>query len=359
MRRSLLLVVAAALLVLAASCGDNTAPTRVEGAVAERPNQTCVPESIAEQVAQLLVVLVPKPAAALEVVRAGLVGGIALVGNQEPTVADEISQLNEANRSEVSLIIASDEEGGTVQRMRKVLGPIPSAAETAATLDPTAAGAAAEAYARRLGELGITMSFGPVLDVGGGEIMGSRVFSSDPEIVARYGTAVMEGIRRAGLTPVVKHWPGLGSGKVDTHEGAATLEPAEVLAARDLLPFRAAFAAGAPAVMMSHGIVPGWSEVPVSRSAEAITGELRGKAGFDGLVVTDSLGMGAVGLPEPEAAEAAIAAGADIALLSEPAVVADTHARLVEAVSSGRLSPERVRNAVGHVLEIKGARPCP
>lgn len=358
MRRSLLLVVAAALLVLAASCGDNTAPTRVESAVAERPDQTCVPESTAEQVAQLLVVLVPKPAAALEVVRAGLVGGIALVGNQEPTVADEIDQLNEANPSDAPLVVASDEEGGTVQRMRKVLGPIPSAAETAATVDPTAAGTAAEAYARRLGELGITMSFGPVLDVGGGEVMGSRVFSSDPEVVSRYGTAVMEGIRRAGLTPVVKHWPGLGSGTVDTHEELALLDPPEVLSARDLLPFRAAFAAGAPAVMVSHGVVREWSATPVSGSVEAITGELRGTEGFDGLVVTDSLGMGAVGAPEPEAAEASIDAGADIALLSEPSVVPEVHARLVEAVSSGRLSPERISESVRRVLEIKGTRLC-
>jgi beta-N-acetylhexosaminidase len=356
MRRSLLVVVAAALLVLAPACGDDSAPTRVKGAVADR---SCTTMSVEEQVAQLLVVLVPTPRAGLEVVRSGLVGGIALVGNQEATVVGEIDQLNDENPSELDLIVASDEEGGTVQRMRKVLGPIPSAAETAATLDPTAAGAAAEGYARRLAELGVTMSFGPVLDVGGGEVMGSRVFSSDPNVVSSYGTAVMEGIRRAGLTPVVKHWPGLGSGTLDTHDHLAVLDPPEVLATRDLVPFRAAFAAGAPAVMVSHGVVPGWSETPVSRSVEAITGELRGTEGFDGLVVTDALGMGAVGLPEPEAAEAAIAAGADIALLSEPAMVADTHARLVEAVSSERLSPERVREAVGHVLEIKGARPCP
>ena len=109
--------------------------------------------------------------------------------------------------------------------------------------------------------------------------------------------------------------------------------------------------------MVGHGTVPGLTDgQPASRSEAAIETELRERQGFDGLVVTDSLGMGAAlqGTTQPQAAEASIAAGADMALISGTRDLAAAHARLVDAITTGRVPAERVHAAVTRVLRLKG-----
>ncbi|HKY13315.1 MAG TPA: glycoside hydrolase family 3 N-terminal domain-containing protein, partial [Microthrixaceae bacterium] len=219
------------------------------------------------------------------------------------------------------------------------------------------AGVDYEAYARRVGELGFTMILGPSIDVGSGSALGSRSFGTDPARVAAYGLSVTAAIQRAGLVPVVKHWPGLGRGDRDTHIGPATVPDIASLRSADLVPFDQAIAQLVPAVMVSHANVPGLTgDAPASLSSAAIDGELRGRQGYDGLVMTDSLGMGAAlrGRTQPEVAELAIAAGADIAMVSGAAVVPPTHARLVDAIDTGRLPPQRVREAAARSLHVTG-----
>ena len=207
------------------------------------------------------------------------------------------------------------------------------------------------------------MTFAPVADVGSGSGLGSRTFGTDPATVSQFVVASVEVAEDSGLIPVVKHWPGIGGGTADPHVKLTTLAPVDQLRTKDLVPFQAAIDAGAPAVMITHAVVPGLTEpgVPSSLSRAAITDELRGRQGFKGLVVTDSLGMGAVvkQFPQPQAAEQSIAAGADVALLSGSDVVAQTHERLTEAITSKRIPRAQVLESVRRVLELKGVDgPC-
>ncbi|NLA36236.1 MAG: hypothetical protein GX868_11220 [Actinobacteria bacterium] len=193
--------------------------------------------------------------------------------------------------------------------------------------------------------------------MGKGSGLGDRSYGDDVETVTNFGLGVMQGALDAGITPVVKHWPGIGGGGADPHNASTSVAPLDALKAKDLLPFERAFALGAPAVMVSHAIIPESSEgVPASLSRNAITNVLRTEEGFNGLVITDSLGMRAVTkhAAEPAAATLSIVAGADIALLSGPGVARDAYNAVLGAVNSGLLSAEQLDQAVARVLIAKG-----
>ncbi|MFM7063274.1 MAG: glycoside hydrolase family 3 N-terminal domain-containing protein [Actinomycetes bacterium] len=315
------------------------------------------PEALA---GQLLMVMVANPSLAADDLRAGTVGGFGLKGAQSASVDTQVAEA--VDGAPLLPFVAADEEGGTVQRLANALGRLPSQA----TLGAGTVEAAQEAYRRHdsgMKDLGFNMTFAPVADVGSGSGLGSRSFGSDPATVSQFVVASVEVAQQSGLVPVVKHWPGIGGGTADPHVKLTTLAPLEQLRTKDLVPFQAAFDAGAPAVMVTHAVVPGLTEpgVPASLSRAALTDELRGKEGFDGLVITDSLGMGAVvkQFPQPQAAEQAIAAGADVALLSGGDVVAETHQQLTEAITSKRLPRAQVLASVRRVLELKGVDgPC-
>jgi beta-N-acetylhexosaminidase len=329
------------------------AATTTTTVAAARCADTLSPE---QQAAQLVMVLVRDPAAASDAVASGLVGGYALQGDQDATFASQVTSVRQRLSGSIPLFVASDEEGGSVQRLRTVLGRYPAQSTVAARDTPEQAGAAFEAYARRAGALGVNMILGPVVDVGSGAGLGSRSFGDDAATVARYGRAVVEAIERAGLVAVVKHWPGLGHGSGDPHVGPTKLPAIDALRQRDLVPFEQIERAGVGGVMVTHGLVDGLTDgQPASRSPAAVRGELRGREHFDGLVVTDSLGMGAAlgGSSQPEAAEQSIAAGVDVAMVSGAAAAAPVHARLVDAIRTGRIPAARVREAVTHVLTAK------
>jgi beta-N-acetylhexosaminidase len=353
----------------AAACtGTSTTQVEVKAATTEKPaaTTTTTPPDCAEmlppeaQAAQLLMAMVRVPTAATELVTAGTLGGIALKGDQTSDVGDQITETIASTPLPVT--VASDEEGGTVQRMRLATGRIPSAATLAEGTPQEAARIMAE-HSAKIRELGVTMNFAPVADVGSGSGLGTRSFGEDPMAVSSFVEALLPAISGAGVVPVVKHWPGLGSGGPDPHQKLPTLDELAVLRGRDLLPFDRAIAAGAPAIMVTHAAVPGLTGEgePASLSRAAITDELRGRQGFGGLVVTDDLAMGAVSnlTSQDQAAELAISAGADVALVGSPDVVPDTHARLVDAINAGRLPEEQVVASVRRVLATKGITgPC-
>ncbi len=309
------------------------------------------------QAAELLMVMVPDPTNAADELANGLVGGFGLKGNQRSDVDEALAEVT----ADLPLpaTVAVDEEGGTVQRLRFSAGRLASAEEMGQGTSAEAATAFGE-HSGTMEALGVTMNFAPVADTGEGADLASRTFGDDPTVVADFVTALVGASTAAGITPVVKHWPGIGGATEDPHEELPTLAPIDDLRTSDLIPFEAAIDAGAPAVMVAHAEVPGLTEQgePASLSAAAIDGELRGNEGFDGVVITDSLGMGAVvnEMTQAEAAEQAIAAGADIALLSGTEVVADAHARLVDAIDEGRIPAARVEESVRRVLEMRGVQ---
>lgn len=316
----------------------------------------CVGElSVEQKVSQVLMPLVSRPLDAAELVTQGIVGGYGLVGTQSADVGAQIEAVNAVGS--LPLIVASDEEGGLVQRLRDVLGPVPSARDTATNQSVAEATAAAQRYGSQMAQLGFTMNFGPVLDVGKGSGLGDRSYGDDVDTVTNFGLGVLQGFLEAGIVAVAKHWPGIGGGGADPHNASTSVASLDALKARDLLPFERAFALGAPAVMVSHAIIPDTSEgVPASLSRNAITNVLRIDEGFNGLVITDSLGMRAVTkhAAESSAALLSIVAGADIALLSGPGVARDAYNAVLGAVNSGLLPVDQLDQSVARVLTVKG-----
>lgn len=371
MRRAMVRVPVVSLLVVASvGCAGATAVHRVgagpqasiERVTARRtstprPLPACVGElDDDEKVSQLLMVLVGDPSLALDAVAAGQVGGYALTGEQSGDLAAAIATVNAAAR--FPLLVSGDEEGGTVQRLRSLLGALPSASALASSTDPAGAGTRFGEYGEKMRALGFTMNLGPSLDVGSGSGLGSRSFGESVRTVENFASAVIAGVRRAGLVPVAKHWPGIGGGSVDPHAGPSSLASIETLRARDIVPFRRAIRDGVPAIMVSHAIVPGLdATTPVSLSRAAVTGELRGREHFDGVVITDSLGMGAVsaaGYGDASGAARSIAAGVDIALISDPRHVAEAHRAVLDAVAAGQIAHVQLDRSVARVLELKG-----
>lgn len=309
----------------------------------------------AAQAGQLLMTMVTSPQMAAEVLASGRVGGFGLKGRQSANVGDEVAAA--IADAPLAPFVASDEEGGTVQRLTAALGEL-SGAEALSAGTPADAATIIGGYAAGMADLGFNMVLAPVADVGEGSDLGSRSYGDDPETVAGFVEAIVGAHQEAGLVSVVKHWPGIGGGTTDPHVALDSLAPIEELRSADLTVFDRAIAAGAPAIMVAHATVPGLTEddEPTSLSRAAITGELRGRQGFSGLVMTDSLGMGAIvnSTSQADAAEQAISAGADLALLSGTDVVEAAHLGLTDAIVSKRIPQDQIQASVRRVLDRKG-----
>ena len=225
---------------------------------------------------------------------------------------------------------------------------------------PAGAAAAAGEAADTLRPLGITALFGPVVDVGpeDGGAVGARAFSDDPERVARYGRAVVREYTEAGVLAAPKHFPGLGAASQPTDDGPASVGlTVEELGERDLVPFQAAIRAGAPAIMLGHGLYATDDFVtPASLSPTIATDLLRGRLRFRGLAITDDLASPAITavMSVPDAAVAAVQAGADVLVISGPRGEQEAaYSAVLNAVRRGDVPRRRVDAAVGRILAAK------
>lgn len=331
-----------------------------------------------EKIGQMMVVFFQGPdmSADLErVIAETHVGGVILyssAGNIESPsqvaklTADLQRRAGETPRG-IGLIVSVDQEGGPISRLRDGVTLFPSQMAIAATGDRENARAAARITAQELKALGINSNFAPVADVNSNPqnpIIGIRSFGSDPDEVSRLTAAMTAEYVRAGVICTPKHFPGHGDTDVDSHQGLPlSNHDARTLDRVDFPPFRAAFASGAPAVMTAHVEVPALDptpSLPATLSSKVLEGVLRGKMHFQGLIVTDSLGMGALDktVGTAEAAVRAAKAGADVLLFGadkghtpgeQPAVFQ----RLLGALRSGELPAKRVDEAVRRILEAK------
>lgn len=299
----------------------------------------------------------------VEIVEAYELGGIMYLGPNVET-PEQISlfsqQLNEvvAARDGIPLLIAADQEGGRVRRIR---GEGVTVVDSARSFDGDieAIAEAGRVTAQELGELGINMILAPVADVvsGNAGVIGDRSYSDDPLVVAAAASASSEGIQDGGGLSVVKHWPGHGATSVDSHKSLPEiLSGPELWRERDASPFASVIASGVDAVMVGHLAFPELD--PLSRPATVspilVNDLLRETYGFDRLVMTDAMDMGAVSNYERgELAVLAIEAGIDILLVPPDLTVA--HAALLEAVESGRISIERLDASVERILRAKAA----
>ena len=266
-------------------------------------------------------------------------------------------------RTKTKLFLSVDEEGGEVARV----GSNPDMGTTSFPDTSTIgnSGNAEEAYneGRTIGSdlknLGFNLDFAPVADVNSNKknpVIGTRAFSEDPAVVSQMIERSVKGFRDSGIICTLKHFPGHGDTDTDSHkEFAETKKNLDELESCELAPFRAGIAAGAPVVMAGHIAVPAVTnnDVPASLSKEIITGLLREKLGFSGLVITDSLQMEAVTdrYSPDEAAVMAVEAGCDIILMPDDLEKAANG--ISEAIKTGRLTEDRLNESVMRILKLK------
>ncbi|HLW02053.1 MAG TPA: glycoside hydrolase family 3 N-terminal domain-containing protein [Ktedonobacterales bacterium] len=286
-------------------------------------------------------------------------GGVLLF---EPNIssASQIEALTSQLKqlSPIPLITAVDQEGGTVNRLINIVGPLPSAsslqtsqaAETRGTMD-----------AALLNQFGFNLDLAPVVDVGtANPQLYERTFGSDPESVATLAGAYLEGLQQSGkVTGTLKHFPGLGDTTTDPHIGLPILSRSEAeWESIDLEPYRVLLKSeDVRAIMVTHELVPAVdANLPASLSPTLINGILRRELGYNNVVITDSLYMGALNTrwSVPQAAVLAIEAGADMVIgPSDPQTTQQVIDALKQAIASGTLSQADIDTAVIRILALK------
>lgn len=256
-------------------------------------------------------------------------------------------------------LIAVDFEGGRVQAPgANITGAVPSAQAMGQMTEAEIKTLAKEMGAKLAG-LGVTMDFAPVVDIGGNNsaVIGDRAFANDPDGVTAKAGAFAEGLREAGITPVLKHYPGHGSKDGDSHAGPVATEPLATLEGRDLKPYNSLTSSSKVAVMVGHLKVPEWGDTPTSLNSKAYA-YLRSTVGFNGLVVTDALDMNGISASfggESDRAVYAIAAGADMALINTPSELTPTIDKLEAAVNAGTIEVEKVNQSVSRIQASGGS----
>ena len=257
-------------------------------------------------------------------------------------------------------LLFTDQEGGLVSRLPGPAAVEQPAARTLANR-PAVGSESASRVGAAMAAMGLDVNFAPVADVdtvGGQGVIGDRAFGTGPGVVSRLVRAQTCGYHRSGVAVTLKHWPGHGSTSVDSHRSMPTLRLSPSRWRQDHLPpFRAGIRGGADLVMTGHLAYPRLdpSGQPATLSQRLTTGWLRQRLGFEGVVVTDSLGMGAIvsrGTPG-EIAVRALRAGADLLLMS-PSPQGATSG-IVEAVRDGRLTRERLEESALRVLRLADA----
>jgi beta-N-acetylhexosaminidase len=259
------------------------------------------------------------------------------------------------------LLVAVDEEGGRVSRLgsRGLVDHLPSARRLAETKTPDQVRRKGKRVGAQMRRLGVDWNLAPVLDVTGAPdntVIGDRSYSKKARRAARYGKAFAKGLSRAGIMSTGKHFPGHGRTSTDSHDSLPTVHASmPQLRRRDLKPYFKARST-LDAVMTAHVRFTALDRrFPASLSRVA-TRLLRNEIGFEGLLMTDSLGMGAITntWSVPGAAARAVRAGADVVLVTDWRAADDVVERMASHVRRGRISNRRLDRAVERILTAKG-----
>ncbi|WP_406454799.1 glycoside hydrolase family 3 protein [Streptomyces sp. NBC_01622] len=290
--------------------------------------------------------------------------GLASVGLFGRNIAspEQLSSLTAQLRAERDdVLVAIDEEGGDVTRLEVRTGSsFPGNHALGAVDDVDLTREVAYELGRRLAACGVNLNWAPSADVNSNPsnpVIGVRSFGADPELVARHTAAYVTGLQAAGVAACTKHFPGHGDTAVDSHHALPRIDAeSSVLERRELLPFRAAIAAGTRAVMSAHILVPTLDpDHPATLSPHILTDLLRGRLGYDGLIVTDAIEMQAIAATYgiERGSVIAIAAGADALCvgggLADDETVRRLRDALVSAVRAGELPEERLAEAAERV----------
>ncbi|OBK74683.1 glycoside hydrolase family 3 N-terminal domain-containing protein [Mycobacterium sp. 1274761.0] len=323
--------------------------------------------SLHDKLAQLLMVGVTGADDARAVVENHHVGGIMIGSWTDLSMMGPPLGGIVASATPLPLAVSVDEEGGRVSRLSDLIGQQPSPRVLAQTKTPEEVRTIAFQRGQAMRGLGVTIDFAPVVDTTtetDDEVIGDRSFGSDPAQVVEFAGAYAQGLRDAGVLPVLKHFPGHGHASGDSHKGGVVTPPLADLQANDLVPYRTLTTQAPVAVMVGHMEVPGLTgDTPASLSPAAYDLLRSGKYGgppFSGLVFSDDLSsMGAINqrYGVADAVLRALQAGADVALWVTTDEVPAVLDGLQRAVEAGDLRQARVDEAVLRVAAQKGPNP--
>lgn len=268
------------------------------------------------------------------------------------------SDLQAQSNEKVPLFIGIDEEGGDVVRMAEKLTPPPSQKEIGATGDIEQAKTWAIKTAKSLKDMGINVNFAPVADVGSND---KRSYSTDTNTVIDFVRAATKGYQQENIIYSLKHFPGIGKGRVDSHVDSSSIDVAkEVLMTEDIIPFKTIIDENNPNdyfILVSHLKYPALDEeYPASLSSKIMTDLLRNELGYKGIIITDDMEMGAVANHNDfrSIGVKAVKAGADIVLVChEYEHQQEVYLGLLDAVNSGEISQERIDESVKRIIKVK------
>lgn len=300
------------------------------------------------------------------------VGGLVyfsqnITGNQQ--LRDVLSNSIEYSKGAgagVSVFTGVDEEGGTlVARIANSgyfdVDTFPDMADIGATGDSTQAALVGTTIGSYLKDIGFSVDFAPDADVltnPDNSVIGKRSFSSDPDVVASMVSAEVSAMAATGVCPCAKHFPGHGDTEGDSHTGEAVSERTmDDLISCEYKPFTAAIEAGVPFIMVGHIETPNAAGdgLPATLSSKMITDELRGRLGYEGIIISDSMRMGAITeyYEQADAGVMFLQAGGDMLLMPED--LSAMYQGVLDAVSSGTLTEDRINESVLRVLNAKEA----
>ena len=298
------------------------------------------PRSLHQRIGQLFMVGIPGPtleAPTRRAIEELNVGGVILFRRNLGPPQQVAALIAELHALRSRPLVAIDHEGGRVQRLGEPFTQFPAAAVIGRSGHSQLAHQVGAAMAAELASVGIDLNFAPVLDVNSNPanpVIGDRAFGTDPDVVSAMGIALMRGLLAGGVLPCGKHFPGHGDTATDSHlELPVVRRTREELERTELPPFRAAIAAGIPMLMTAHVLYPEIdAELPATLSRRVLTDLLRVDLGFQGVLASDDLEMGAIADHQPigAAAVAALEAGADLVLVCNDLAQAVAASQAVE-----------------------------
>ncbi len=293
------------------------------------------------------------------------VGGLIFYKNniastsQIVTLQNEIRTANAGNK--LPLLLGVDQEGGRISRLPNEVRNLPTSLAIGTVNNPAYSYEIGTLLGKEVKAFGFNLNFAPVLDVNSNPnnpVIGDRSFGNNAEIVSRLGIETMKGMMDEDVIPVVKHFPGHGDTSVDSHLELPTVNKSLAeLEKLELIPFKKAVENGADVVMAAHILLPKIDpDYPTSMSKVVLTDMLREQLGFNEVIITDDMTMGAIAenYSIDQAAVQSVKAGSDIILVAHgESNIAATIAALKAAVENGEIKEERINESVARIIRLK------
>jgi len=292
------------------------------------------------------------------------VGGLVFFGRNIETrdqVVSLVEEIKGLNQGDIPLFLAVDEEGGLVSRVPKEYKRLPDSIKIGDLDDDDLAFQYGQLLGNRVRSLGLNLDFAPVMDIHSNPnnpVIGNRAYGTTPDRVTKIGLQVAAGLRDRAVIPSIKHFPGHGDTSTDSHIELPVIgKSLQELRDFELIPFKAAVGEDIEMVMVAHILLPSIDdEFPATLSSKVIADLLRGDLGYDGVIITDDMTMGAIvnNYSLEEASIKFLKAGGDILLIchgeENPSLVFN---RIMQALEDGELSMEEIDKKVYRILELK------